>query len=538
MSDLPEALPQERRKNTIHVVWLIPILAALIGGWMALQSVLERGPTITIHFKSAEGIEAGKTRIRYKSVDIGTVRAVKLSEDGQSVEVSAEMARQGAKRFLVEDTRFWVVRPRIAGGQVSGLTTLLAGAYIGADPGKSEQSRRDFPGLETPPVITSEESGRQFTLAADNLGSLDVGSPLYYRGVAAGRVVSADLAPDGRRVDVGIFVHAPFDRWVNPETRFWNASGIDLSLDANGLKLQSESLVTLVLGGIAFETPEESAGLPPSGEKSRFSLWDNRAEAMRLRDNVVETYAIVFEQSVRGLSVGAPVDFRGIPVGEVRAIDLEFDREAVAFRTQVTIHLYPERMRPKSPAPNARWSQLTPQQRMERLVDRGLRAQLKTANLVTGQMLVTLDMLPKAPKAKLDVSVQPPRIPAVNGGLAQLEESLTNIAGRLEKVPFDELAKDLRRTLGSLEAALKRAEATMARIDGELAPELRATLEQAKRTLGAAEQVLATDSPAQGDLRETLNEVSRAAEQVRGLADYLERHPESLLRGKPKGESR
>lgn len=526
--DVPAAVDRKPGPRSLQLIWLVPLVAAAIGGWLALKAVWDRGPVLTIQFASGEGIEAGKTRIKHKSVDVGVVRSVGLSRDHKAVIVTAELDRSLADGFLVEDTRFWVVRPRIAGGQVSGLGTLLAGSYIGSDPGKSKVEKRDFVGLETPPPVTSDQSGRTFALRADDLGSLDIGSPVFYRGVTAGRVVSAEVPGDGRHVQVGVFVQSPYDAFVNHETRFWNASGVDVTLDASGVKLQMQSLVSLLLGGIAFETPPEAQGAARADENAPFRLWTSRAEAMRPRESVVEIFRLVFDHSVRGLAVGSPVDFRGITVGEVRAVNLRHDPEKVAFTAEVEIHFWPERMRVNGKEPTAR--------RMQRFVARGLRAQLRSANLLTGQLYVALDFFPKAAPARFDPAKVPPEIPTVAGSLAELQESIGNIVRTLEKVPFDRLVADLRQSLRTLEGTLKRADALMGRLSSEVAPELRTTLEQARRTLAAAQQVLANDSPVQGDLRETLQEVTKAAESVRALADYLERHPESLIRGKRGGE--
>lgn len=530
---IPAAVIREPGRRSLQFVWIVPILALAIGAWLLGKSVWQQGPTITLQFKSAEGIEANKTRIRHKSVDIGVVKRVQLSDDTKAVMVTAELERHSADAFLAEDTRFWVVRPRIAGGQISGLGTLLAGSYIGADPGKSASEKRSFVGLESPPAITSDVPGRAFLLRADDLGSLDINSPVNFRGVLAGRVISAEVQADGKQVLVGIFMHAPFDKMVNAETRFWNASGIDLTLDANGVKLQTQSLIPLLLGGLSFETPPEAATLPPAAADTQFTLWDNRAEAMRPRETTIETFVIKFTQSVRGLAVGAPVDFRGINAGEVKGIYLEFDPEAVRFLQVVEIHLYPDRLRSRYRAgANRPNPELTPAQRIQRFVDRGFRAQLKSANLLTGQLLVALDFFPKAPKVKMDLAQTPPEIPSIPGGLGELQEQITSIVTKLDKVPFEAIAADLRRALTTLDSTLKKADTLMGQLSTDVAPELRATLEQAKKTMRSAEGMLSTDSPLQGDLRETLVEVTKAAESMRALTDYLERHPQSLIWGK------
>jgi paraquat-inducible protein B len=529
--DVPRAVTRKESPRTLQLVWIVPIVAALVGAGIAVKAFLDRGPSITIEFRTAEGIEAGKTKIKHKSVDVGTVRSVKLSADHKRVIVTAEMAPD-AKDFLVEDTRFWVVRPRIAGGEVSGLSTLLAGSYIGADPGHSKTGRSEFEGLESPPVVTSDLPGRTFTLIASNLGSLDVNSPLYYRGILAGRIVSAKVADDGGGVKVDVFVQSPYDRFVTDQTRFWNASGVDFSVDANGVKLETQSLVTLLLGGIAFETPPEEPAGAPVQANARFTLWDSRSEAFRPRETVFETYVMRFAQSVRGLAVGAPVDFRGITVGRVKRIDLEFDPQTVTFRTAVQVELWPHRLRPRNARPGGRWDSTTPEQRMKSFVQHGFRGQLHNANLLTGQLYVALDFFPKQPRADIDFSQQPPEIPTLAGGLGELQESLANIIRKLEKVPFDAIGEELRKSLSDLQATLKSVDALTKHIDTELTPEMRSAIQQARKTLGAAEKVLSSDSPVQGDLRETLDQVNRAAESLRSLTDYLERHPESLLRGR------
>ena len=529
-SEIPEAVPRKPGPRSLQLVWIIPILAALVGGWLAVKSLLDRGPNITIRFESAEGLEAGKTRIKYKNVDIGIVHSIELSDDRQYAIVNAELARRGSRGFLAEDTRFWIVRPRFSGGQVTGLSTLLAGAYIGADPGTSQNETHDFKGLETPPVVIRGQPGRLFTLSAEELGSVDVGSPVYFRSVIAGRVVSIELSNDGKQVLVGIFLNPPFDRFVTGGSRFWNASGVDLAVGAEGLKLQSEGLITVLLGGIAFETPPEAEAMPRAAANATFVLWKTRDEAQRPRESVIETYMLTFPHSVRGLAVGAPVDFRGITVGQVKGIDLVYDAQAVRFRTAVEILLYPERLRSRAARQKGA---IAPPDRIKRFVEHGMRGQLRSGNLLTGQMYVALEFFPEAPKATIDMTKNPPEIPTIAAaGLSDLQEAIAKIVKRLDQVPFDKIGADLKRALEQLNVTLRKADALVAHMNDEVAPELKSTIEQARKTLAAAERTVAPDSPVQDDLRETLQEVTRAAESMRQLVDYLERHPEALLRGK------
>jgi paraquat-inducible protein B len=262
LAGIPEARGEPKSRWTFQVVWLIPIVSALIGGWIAVKAVLDRGPVVTITFQNAEGLEAGKTKLKYKDVEIGLVKSVSLTPDLKRVVATAELVKE-VKAYLVEDTRFWVVRPRISGGTVSGLGTLLSGSYIGVDTGKSNKPRKDFDGLETPPIVTIDTPGREFTLVSDQMASADNGSPVFFRRLRAGQVTSFALNPDGKGVTLKVFVNEPYDKYVSSNTRFWSASGIDMKLDASGVTVETESLISILLGGIAFETPEDTGAIVP-----------------------------------------------------------------------------------------------------------------------------------------------------------------------------------------------------------------------------------------------------------------------------------
>lgn len=522
--DIPQAEVVPKRRGGLPLVWLIPIVAALVGGWLAVKAVLDKGPTITITFKTAEGLEAGKTKIKYKDVDVGEVKEIHFSKDLSRVLVTAEMGKE-AGPHLVEDTRFWVVRARVAGGQVSGLGTLFSGSYIGVDVGKSTKRRKEFEGLEVAPIVTGDVPGRQFVIRGQDLGSHDVGTPVFFRRVQVGRVVAHELDRDGGGVTLKLFVQAPHDRYVNPNTRFWDESGIDITADSTGVKINTLSLVSILLGGIAFETPANSPVALQADEDTIFTLFPDRAQAMKRPDTDVVTFTANFTGSLRGLSVGAPLDFSGVPVGEVRSIGAELDDASKTIRFPVEIALYPERLRSKSRVSLAKPTPAERKARMDGLVEAGLRAQLRTGSLLTGQLFVAFDFFPNAPKAKIDWTKTPPEIPTEPSGLQELQIMLAGLAKKLEKVPFDKIGTDLQQMLQSASSLAKR-------LDTEVAPEARATLAEARKTLGTAERTLKSDAPLQQDAREALREVGRAAQAMRVLADYLERHPEALIRGK------
>jgi len=529
-ADIPEATADSRKSRWAPLIWIVPVLAAGIGVWLAIQTILSLGTSIEITFKSGEGLEANRTRIKYKDIDIGIVKSIELTAE-RNVLVKAEITPK-AKHLIVEDTRFWVVRPRITGGVALGLGTILTGAHIAMDPGKSSDSRRDFTGLENPPAITTDDPGRPFILRAADLGSVDVGSPVYFRRVRVGKTVSTELDPDGKGVVIRVFVSAPYDRYVTAATRFWDVSGVEVALDSNGFRLETESLTAIVIGGIAFEAPPDAPAAAPAQSDTAFTLHPNRDAAMKQVYTVKDTYILYFNHSVRGLAVGSPVDFLGVEIGEVASVKLDFNRAQSTVRPAVEINIYPERfsarLRERGPAydPGRRAETL------QRFVDRGLRAQLRTGNLLTGQGYIALNFFPKEPKVRIDRTKVPLEIPTVPGGFEELQTAVTNVAKALEKVPFGALAADLRRSVASFEITLKEVNTLVTRAHTEIAPEIRATLEEARATLNRAQGLLAEDAPLQGDLRSTLRDVSRAAQAVRNLADYLERHPESLLRGK------
>ena len=266
---IPE--PEIQRGKRFSIVWLIPLLAALIGGWLAVKAIRETGPTITIIFKSAEGLVPGKTEIKYKDVTVGKVQRIQLSEDLAQVLVTAAMSREVAAH-LTQDTLFWIVRARGAVGEVSGISTLLSGAYIGMMPGRSGKVVHRFEGNEKPPAIFRDTPGRQFTLRAEQLGSLDIGSPVYYRQVKVGRVTNADMAQDGTGVLLEIFVEAPYHHQVKQSSRFYNASGLDMKIGTDGVRIDTPSLASLLVGGISFYTAGDIKTSSPPAANQIFTL--------------------------------------------------------------------------------------------------------------------------------------------------------------------------------------------------------------------------------------------------------------------------
>jgi paraquat-inducible protein B len=489
---------------------------------VAVTRVLSEGPKITIVLQSAEGLEAGKTKVRYNGVEIGTLTTLQLSDDHERVITTVQMAPK-TEGFLVADTKFWVVRPRISGANVTGLGTLISGAYIGVEIGASKANKREFVALETPPIITGETPGRFFVLKTPDLGSLDLGTPIFFRRLQVGQVASYKLDADGKFLTIKVFVRTPYDQYVNPETRFWHASGVDVSLSASGLKVQTQSVLSILIGGIAFETAATGPVLQPAAENTVFTLYGTRDAAFQPAAQNPQTYQLIFNESVRGLTPGAPVEFRGIPIGEVAEVRAQIDLKTFEFSVPVTIHLDPRRLGVNvldiQPGVNLE----TMRRRLiDSLVSHGVRAQLRSGSLLTGAVFVAFDVFPGSPPAKVDWSQQPVRLPTVPGQLQATEATVEEILEKVNKMPLKQIGDNLRTALADLDLTIVSA---------------RGTLVSARGTLDNASNLTESNSAQVQQLDNTLQEVSRAARSVRVLSDYLERHPEALLRGK-KGEAK
>jgi paraquat-inducible protein B len=513
----------------ISLVWVIPLIAAAAGAWVAIARVMSEGPVITITFNSAEGIEAGKTKIQYKGVEVGTLTKIRLSGDHQRVIATAQMEPR-TEGFLVEDTEFWVVRPRISGANVTGLGTLISGAYIGMEIGASRIEKRDFVALGAEPIVTGGSAGRFFDLKASDLGSLDNGTPIFFRRLQVGQVSSYKLDPDGQHFTVRIFVKTPYDHYVTPYTRFWQASGVDVSLTANGLSVQTQSLLSILIGGVAFETPPHGPNLRPADPDTAFTLFDTRAQAFELPVQNPQTFELIFNESVRGLSPGAPVEFRGIRVGEVADIRAEIDLKNSQFLVPVIIRLEPRRLGVKIVETTSDANlEILRRRFFDSLISHGVRAQLRTGNLLTGQAYVAFDFFPNAKPATVDWSQNPVQLPTVQGELEATEAGLVEIVQKINKMPLQQIGDRLHQTLIDLDQALVTARGTLLTANG--------TLISARGTLNSAENMVRPNSVQNQNLDHTLQELSRAAQSVRVLADYLEQHPEALIRGKP-GEAK
>ncbi len=508
------------KKTDLPLVWFLPLLALLVSGWLIYKSVSEKGPVITISFPTAEGLEVDKTKIRYLDVEVGKVTAISINEDLKTILVTAQM-NSDATHFLNKNTGFWVVRPEVGLGGISGLGTLLSGAYIEIKPGEGE-SERHFTGLTLPPLLKSNAQGKQFILETSDLGSMRPGTPINFHGINVGEVLNHELSKDADAIRLTIFIHAPYDQFVRKNTRFWMDSGIDLSAGADGFKVRTGPLISLLSGGIAFRAEANDGIKDIQPENSLFQLYDNYQQSTQIIYKNTLRYVMYFNGSVRGLTEGAPVQLRGIPIGSVTAINLELDKKTAELRVPVMVELEPDRIKEINNQSNVSDKDI-----MAQLINKGLRAQLQTGSLLTGQLLVDLDFHPKS-KIVLNANDSVyPEFPTTTSSLDQFTYSAQIIMDKIAKLPLDKLSTEIDHTLVSLQDTSKAATGMLKTANG--------TLRNTDKTMTSAQQVLKSLEPGSTthyELEKLLQELTGAANSVKQLTDYLEQHPETLLRGK------
>ena len=519
-------------KPRFSMVWVVPIVAVIIGAWLVYKAITEEGPTITITFQTAEGLTAGKSKIKFRNVEVGTVENIDLADDLEHVVVTAKMS-PGSKPYLRDGTRFWVVRAQVTAGEVRGLGTLLSGAYIGIAPVAEGPRRRDFLGLEKAPVLETDREGRRFTFRTKQLGSLSTGAPIYYRQFSVGRVLDFRLELDGS-ITGELFVYAPYDQLVKESTKFWNASGVEASLTAEGFHVDTQSLTAMLVGGIAFDTPESLALRTEVEEDHEFFIYDNRLESLQREYTIEEHWVLIFKESVRGLTVGSPVEFYGLKIGEVVDITFEYNYDTLTFSVPVLIKLEPERLAGE----HVREASV---ERDTQLINLGWRAQLGSGNLVTGSKVINFVQLPDPPPAELGEWKGYPVFPTAPSSLRNLAADIGRVVDKIEDIPFDEIGANLNQTVAGINEIVNSPElqSTIAslgkladQLGNDVAPALDSVLKKAELTLDSARNQIAADSVTTHELRRLLTELGDTAQSIRTIVEYLERNPEALLKGK------
>ena len=561
MSDLSEPPPLARasirRSRRVSIIWIVPLVAVAIGLWLAWDTLSKEGPTIAISFESGEGLQAGQSQLKYKDIVFGTVKSLTLAPDHARVLVTLATTRQ-AEPLLTDKTIFWVVRPRISLGNVSGLSTLLSGSYIGMlPPPAGGTPQRNFLGQEEPPVLQTNVPGRVFLLKASRLGSISQGSSIYYRDLVAGEVLGWDFTDMAESVTIRAFVRAPFDGYVHDETRFWNASGLSVKLTGAGVQVQVVSLQALLLGGITFDTPADSNAAPAPANHV-FPLFADREAAIGASYSRKIPVVSYFSGSVRGLGPGSKVTMHGLEVGEVTDVRLTYDRAKDAIVAPVHYVIEPERII----GIGAKDVFKTPEQGAAVMLQRGLRATLQSASLITGQQEVGLIFDTKAPPATVTMEGPNFVLPSVeSGGLDSLAASATELLNQVNTIPFTQIGQQLqsilggvndvtaspemRQTLKDLSAMVASADEMVRHLDTGLTPaskqlpeltaNLQKTLINANKLLLSVDNAYGNNTDFNRELERLLRQTNEAMSSLSALADLLTRHPEALIKGRPHG---
>ncbi len=521
-----------RPRSWLSWVWLVPVIAACVVLWLAWHSLAERGPQITIAFTDAGTLQPGQTPIKYKGVNVGIVESVGLTSDVSKVLVHARMTR-AIEPYLATGARFWIVQPRVGAQGISGLTTLVSGAYIEMYPGRGE-AQREFTGLTDPPVLQPDTAGTFFTLLAPDVGGLIPGAPITYRGVPVGEIEGSQLAPSNTQIEIYAFVRAPYDRLVHPETRFWDVAGIDLTAGPEGLQVRLSSWQQLLAGGVAFDTPARDLSEPPSASNSTFTLYDSRSEALRYPRGKAIDYRVEFAQNVRGLQPGTPVELEGTAVGVVTEAQLLYDRRSRSLHTLATLAIDTTALDiPGIPAKAADEQADAVGAAIESLVARGLRARLISSSLLTGSKVVALDMVDGAPRTSMHEVAGLAELPTAPA--ADIDEILQSLQNTVQRIDRATAGPQLSHALSQLDSALTHLNQLSVSLQPEtqsLIASLREAAAAAQRTADAAGAVLGASGTQSVDLPRLMQQLTDAARSVRELADYLDRHPEALLRGR------
>lgn len=512
------------RPRQISRIWLLPLLVILIGGWVTTRYYLDQGPSVDITFATAEGLEAGRTRVRALSVDVGVVKDIRLADDLNGVKVRIQL-NPGTDRLMHADTQFWVVRPRLNASGVSGLGTLLSGPYIELYPGNGERGGKHYTGLDEAPHTPPGVAGMRVELYGNSADSISVGAPILHRGLQVGQVESVDLDMERAQVRVSAFIDAPFDQLVTEGARFWNASGLSVHTGADGLELDAESLAAVVSGGIAFAVPSEGSAGEQVESGSRFELFASRQAAEADPYLFAKRYVLQFEQSLRGLEEGAAVEYRGIRVGTVERIRREELAKAHSDAIAVPVIIRVEPGRFGMPDNQASVNLLA--ERLQRgVADVGMRASLQTGNLITGGLYVSIDHHPDAPAAEVGEFDGMSTLPTLSGGIKRLGQQLSDLLDKLNALPLEQTTEELNRTLASARATLQSVEQlTRSEAVHALPEQLNQTLETVNSTLSS----LGADSALQQDATRALNELDSTLRKANSLLDNLQEQPSSLL---------
>ena len=532
--DLPTTPARVKKTNVFtSVVWVIPLVALIAGGWLLMKQIRNTGPKITLLMDSADGIEVNNTVIKVLSVDVGRVTQIKLREDQKGVAVTAQL-NADAKDMMRSDTQFWVVKPRIDQSGVTGLGTLLSGSYIAFTPGKSEETKSEFQVLDIPPIAAIGQSGLRLKLVGENDRILSVSSPVLYENFMVGQIESATFDPLSQKVHYTIFIQSPNDKLINAKSRFWLESGISVKTSGSGIELHSAPLPALLSGAISFDSPK-SVQHQAVGNDDEFALYNSRSEVENLGDERSLYYTAFFTQSVRGLITGAPVDYKGINIGVVADVPYFAPNDSLHLFDNgwipVRIRLEPSRMEINAEAQSkAHW-----QQQFQTALNKGLTAVISSNNLITGSKMIELtDQPSSSPKLKPHSVYGGDTVIATRGGgLDDLQAQVSALLDKFNRLPLDKTVGSLNGSLDELKKTLNTANRTLTSVNRLVAqPQTQGIPAELNQTLKELRQVLqgvSPQSPVYGDVQQTLQNLDKTLKDVQPVIQTLKEKPNALI---------
>jgi paraquat-inducible protein B len=513
----------------ISAIWIIPLLALALGAYMVVYTWMTEGPEITITFNTAEGLVAGKTKVKYRDVDMGLVEEVRLTDDLEKVVAKVKLERQ-ALPMLREDTRFWLVTARIGMGQISGLGTLLSGAYIELSPGAGAEGARDFIALERPPLTPTDAAGLRVKLTSERATSVSAGDKVLYKGYEVGRIESREFDPEKGKVNYVAFVDAPYHELVNSAVRFWNTSGISLTASAEGVKVRTGSLTTILAGGVAFGVPPGVTAGKPVEHNTQFKLYSDYEAILQNPFTYGLNYVVRFDQSVKGLLPGAPVEFRGIPMGRVERIMMEENLQESLVRDMqgegdpipVLLYLEPGRLGLPDTPQGVEYLQTG----IRTSITNGMRATMQTGNLLTGAKYVGLDFYDGLEPATQGEHFGYTSIPSIASGIGQLEQKLAAVLDKVQELPLETTVDTANAALGNLNQNLASLQKIL---DSQSTQELPADLEAMLEEIRIVVSGLAPDSDLYQSLNSSLLRLNKSLGNLEALTRTLAAQPNAAV---------
>ncbi|MCF7731934.1 MAG: MlaD family protein [Akkermansiaceae bacterium] len=549
----PEAPhPEVKTGRRFNPVWIVPIIALLLGLWLVKRNHDEKGELITVRFEDAGDLAIGKTEVKCRNVTIGKLEEIFLTDD---LDVRTSLRIKPDHLHLIhEGSQFWVVRARVQGSSVPGLGTLISGAFIEVDPGElAKGAKREFIGLETPPLTPRSVPGLRLVLEAEKPGSVGIGSGIYFRDTLVGRVESREFLVDRKIVRFGVFIEERYAELVTDQTLFWKTSGVKLDVGTEGFNLELPSLDSLISGRISIDQPEDGITGKPLADGSATRLYNTEEEADVSRFKGGSEFLLLVDQSLRGLHAGAPVEFRGLKIGRVAEISYSLVDHPRIEEMPVLLQLDKRLLESHFPA-NLVGGETDG---FSEAIARKLRASIRSSSLLTGQMFVDIDYDPDVADVPQMKRGQYSVLPTVASGLGRLEDKLAALLDKINGLGLETLvttisgtSKQATATLASLEDSLASdqgvvadAQKTLAEMTETVASlnhilsseetkaipaDLRATLANLNATL----KPLSSEGAVYGDLRRTLDELRATVRSIDRLTTGLADKPNSLIFGK------